>query len=39
MGDPNMNWHDKRVKYGIIVTVVLFAIIAFQIAFDCNREW
>ena len=27
-----MNWHDKRVKYGIIVTVVLFAIIAFQIA-------
>ncbi len=26
-----MNWQDKRVKYGIIVTVVIFAIIAFQI--------
>ena len=26
-----MNCQDKRVKYGIIVTVVIFAIIAFQI--------
>jgi len=26
-----MNWQDKRVKYGIIVTVAIVAIIAFQI--------